>query len=186
LPKGEKMTQTEKTQNKSVEPIVVTVKEKKCGKCHVVKPASDFWKMRSSKDGLQPQCKPCQLGIAPTEKPAGTTSAPKKEKKTSTSAGITSDLAGNKLKNEAAAHKAKNDTTEKAPRKSRAQPIGSGRRKECGSCVYQIKSTEGGRCISEAAEKDTEKDAKGTCKHHVQSKTAKKAAKKAKKAAKNA
>ena len=57
-------------------------------------------------------------------------------------------------------------------------PVGSGRRKECGSCTYQIKSTEGGRCISEAAEKDGANKSK-VCPHLVVSKTAKKKAKKA-------
>lgn len=32
---------------------------KTCSKCKVAKPAKEFWKMKSSKDGLQYQCKEC-------------------------------------------------------------------------------------------------------------------------------
>ena len=161
--------------------IVVTVQEKKCGKCGVVKPASNFWKMRSSKDGLQPQCKNCQLGITDAEatkkaeKPAKAAKPAKKAIKTTTKApmtdgGETEDNGNNAPHTEA-----------KPEKKSKAAEIGSGRRKECSGCTMQVKSTEGGKCLSEDAEKDPEKNAKGTCKHLVQSKTAKKAAKKAKK-----
>jgi hypothetical protein len=34
---------------------------KKCGKCKVEKPTTDFHKLGSSADGLQPRCKPCRL-----------------------------------------------------------------------------------------------------------------------------
>jgi RNase P subunit RPR2 len=50
------------TENRTKEEIPVSVKEKTCGKCKRTLPASDFWKARSSKDGLQPQCKDCQMG----------------------------------------------------------------------------------------------------------------------------
>jgi hypothetical protein len=34
---------------------------KLCPKCDQTKPVSEFWKNRSTKDGLQPYCKPCFL-----------------------------------------------------------------------------------------------------------------------------
>ena len=61
---------TEKTTEKKSVPVT----EKVCGKCKRKLPASDFWKMKNSKDGLQPQCKDCQMGREPG------TAKPKKEK----------------------------------------------------------------------------------------------------------
>ena len=62
---------TEKTTKKESVPVT----EKVCGKCKRKLPAKEFWKMTNSKDGLQPQCKDCQMGREPGTKPA-----PKKEK----------------------------------------------------------------------------------------------------------
>lgn len=43
------------------------VTEKKCSKCDIIKPASDFSKDRSRKSGLQPQCKKCRSIAKPKE-----------------------------------------------------------------------------------------------------------------------
>jgi hypothetical protein len=164
------MTKNETTKN--TEPIIVTVEEKKCGKCLVVKPAKDFWKMRSSKDGLQPQCKNCQLGITEPVKKAEKPVKPAKKAEKPVSVGPTESESADKLVA---------SVTPKPKVSKKQNPIGSGRRRECVNCTMHILSTEGGKCLSEDAEKDPDKNAKGTCKHLVQSKTAKRAAKKAKK-----
>lgn len=45
----------------------ITVTEKKCSKCHEIKPASEFSLDRSRKSGLQPQCKSCKSIAKPKE-----------------------------------------------------------------------------------------------------------------------
>jgi hypothetical protein len=166
-------TETKKTPAnwRDLPAIEVKVHEKTCGKCQRNLPAKDFWKMRTSKDGLQPQCKDCQLGT-----PLGTNTGKGETKK----AEPKPKSAPKNAKKDPDEKPAKSDEKPAPARKSRAAVIGSGRRKECGGCTYQIKSTEGGRCISADAEKDAENKAK-TCPHLVQSKTSKKKAKKAKK-----
>jgi hypothetical protein len=161
-------TETKKTPAnwRDLPTIEVKVQEKECGKCNRTLPAKDFWKMRTSKDGLQPQCKDCQLGT-----PLGTNTGEAEPKP---------KQAPKAAKRVPVEKPAKIADTPAPTRKSRAAPIGSGRRKECGGCTYQIKSTEGGRCISADAEKDPENKAK-ICPYLVQSKTSKKKAKKAKK-----
>jgi hypothetical protein len=57
---------TKETEAKTVTPVM----EKKCPKCGRTLPAADFWKMKNSKDGLQPQCKDCQMTKNPC--PLGT------------------------------------------------------------------------------------------------------------------
>jgi hypothetical protein len=162
--------------------IEVKVTEKECGKCKRVLPVANFWKMRTSKDGLQPACKDCQMGVEfgvytgktkiHVEKPA------KKEKPTPVVAAP--DTPKEVTKQVSQKEPAKSADKPKKERPSRAKPIGSGQRKECATCTYRVLSTAGGKCISEDAEKDAGNQSK-TCPHHVQSKTAKKAAKKANK-----
>lgn len=42
----------------------VSVQEKECGRCGVVKPAREFHKHAQTRDGLNTRCKPCAVAVA--------------------------------------------------------------------------------------------------------------------------
>lgn len=50
-------------------------KLKRCSSCGLSKPPSEFWKNKSTKDGLQRQCKPCLLECQRKSKEAKLTAA---------------------------------------------------------------------------------------------------------------
>ena len=124
---------SQETENLTTQGIQIKVASKVCGKCKRELPSKDFWGSRSSKDGLQGACKDCQL-----ETPLGT---------------HTTDLTKVVPVKTEPAHKKKHENrcTEKKARPSRAHPIGSGRRKECGGCKYRWIGGESYNCISEKA-----------------------------------
>ena len=142
--------------------IEVKTTEKKCGKCQAIRPAKDFWKMRTSRDGLQPQCKYCQLGTTPPE-------APKVEEVVPMAPPVFKDAPKKKAKVVSLDKPAKSDKKDKAPRKSRAKPIGSGKRKECKTCQYLSINTDGTRelCISTAAVSNSQDDSGKPCQYRV-------------------
>lgn len=46
-----------------------TVTEQECTKCHVVKPAGDFYYVPTAAKGLKKQCKSCMLVRPPSPRP---------------------------------------------------------------------------------------------------------------------
>lgn len=169
-------TQTEITKKTPVNwrelpTIVAKVQEKKCGKCQMVHPANDFWKMRTSKDGLQPQCKYCQLGTTAPESlkiemVSTVVDSPKKKAKKASGVDATATYPRSAV-NEAAT--IKKHANKNAKRKSRAQPIGSGKRKECKTCQYRSINVDGTRelCISTAAVSNSQEDSGKPCQYRV-------------------
>jgi predicted SprT family Zn-dependent metalloprotease len=138
-----KVTETTTEHLTTTQGIEIKVATKVCGKCKRELPAKDFWGSRSSKDGLQGACKDCQL-----ETPLGshTTDLTKVVKETRLT------------------------TCEESPkkvRKSRAHPIGSGKRKECAKCKFRISAKnirvgKDGKCMNKNAIADKKNQAK-TC-----------------------